>query len=476
MLPSLPLWRQRDHRLLLSARAASDIGTEVSRLALPLAAALLLGASPAEMGVLTAATSLPYLLIGLQAGAVADRVSRRRPIMVTCETLSAAMTVTVPLAWIAGALTVPWLIAVEFVVGTCSVLFRAMHFPHLATVTDANRRSEALAGLQSVSSLAGVGGPGLAGLLVQSIGAPLAILVDAASFLVSAFLIRSIKTPETHVPAPRYGMGAEIRAGLRAVATNPTLRTLCACGVVVNFFAASYMAVFMIYSLRVLDLAAGLIGALTALFGAGGLLGAALVPHLARRFGENRVMLHAVLFFPLNYVTAAVASGPMWAKFLLMSVSTTITAVAIVAFAVCFGTVIFHNAPAELLGRVNATNTFIVQGVLALGGLTGGLLGEFLGLRPVLWIGALGVLLAVPLIWLSPLRRPVTPAPPPGAPAPPCDAAAPPLDTTGTPPPATSRATSHPPSACAATPDGASSQRSRTTSYPPPAFDEERTR
>lgn len=430
VLPSLSLWRQRDHRLLISARAASDLGTEVSRLALPLAAALLLGASPAEMGVLTAATSLPYLLIGLQAGAIADRVRRRRPVMVVCEALSAATTVTIPLAWIAGTLTVPWLIAVEFVLGTCSVLFRAMHFPHLATVTDESRRTEALAGLQSVSSPAAAGGPGLAGLLVQSIGAPLAILVDAASFLVSAFLIRPVEAPETHTPAPRRGMGAEIRAGLRAVATNPALRTLCGCGVIVNFFAATYMAVFMIYSLRVLGLTAGLIGALTTLFGLGGLLGAALVPHLARRFGESRIMLHAALFFPLDYVTAAIASGPMWTKFLLMSASTTITAVAIVVFAVCFGTVTFHRAPAELLGRVNATNTFIVQGVLALGGLTGGLLGELLGLRAVLWIGALGVLLAVPLIWFSPLRRPVTPAPPPG--------------TMGTPPPATGRGTSSP--------------------------------
>lgn len=166
MLHPAPLWRERDYRLLLGARAVSDTGTEISRLALPLTAAVLLGASPTQMGMLTAATSLPYLLIGLQAGALADRVRRRRPVMVACEALSATTTATVPLAWAAGTLTVSWLIAVAFVIGACSVVFRATNFPHLVTVVHESRRTEALAGLQSVYSLAGVGGPGLAGLLV----------------------------------------------------------------------------------------------------------------------------------------------------------------------------------------------------------------------------------------------------------------------------------------------------------------------
>ncbi|MGW4421177.1 MFS transporter [Streptosporangium sp. NPDC004631] len=408
MIPVLhpaPLWRERDYRLLLGARAISDTGTEISRLALPLTAAVLLGASPAQMGMLTAATSLPYLLIGLQAGALADRVRRRRPIMVACEALSATTTATVPLAWAAGTLTVSWLIAVAFIIGACSVVFRATNFPHLVTVVHESRRTEALAGLQSVYSLAGVGGPGLAGLLVQLIGAPLTILGDAVSFLVSAFLIREIRAPERHTPAPPRGMWTEIREGLNAVATHPTLRTLCGCGITINFFAAAYMAVFMIYALNVLGLSGGLIGALTAFAGVGGLLGAAAVPRLAGRFGENRILVHSVLFFPLNYVTAAVASGPPWAAFLLMSTSAVLTGAAIVAFAVCFGAVVLRETPAELQGRVNATNTFVIQGVLALGGLTGGVLGELLGLRPVLWIGAAGVLLTVPWIRLSPLGR-----------------------------------------------------------------------
>ncbi|MDP9860941.1 MULTISPECIES: MFS transporter [Streptosporangium] len=404
MFQPLPLRKQRDYRLLLSARAVSETGTEVSRLAVPLTAATLLGASPAQMGMLAAATSLPYLLIGLQAGAVADRLKRHRPVMIGCEVVSALAMATIPLAWIAGLLTVPWLIAVAFTVGTCMVIFRAVNFPHMVAVVHDSQRTEALAGFQSAYSLASVGGPGLAGLLVQLITAPFAIVVNAVSFLASAFLIRAIKAPEAHTPAPPRGMWTEIREGLRSVAGHPTLRALAGCGMTINFFGPAFIALFVIYSLNVLGLPAGLVGALTAFAGVGGLLGAALTPRLARRYGENRLLVLSVLLFPVDFVAAALASGPTWAKFLLMSASTLVTGMAIVAFSICFGAVVLREAPAELRGRVNATMTFMIQGVVALGSLTGGLLGELLGLRPVLWICAAGVLLTIPWIWFSPLR------------------------------------------------------------------------
>ncbi|GIH74949.1 MFS transporter [Planobispora longispora] len=403
MLQPVPLRRQRDYRLLLSARAVSETGTEISRLAVPLTAATLLGASPAQMGVLAAAASLPYLLIGLQAGAVADRRRHHRPVMVACEAISAAAMASIPLAWIAGLLTVPWLIAVTFAVGSCAAVFRAFTFPHLTSVVHESQRPQALAGFQSAYSLAIVGGPSLAGTLVQLVTAPFAMLVNAVSFLASAFLIQSIKAPETHTPAERRGMWTEIREGLAAVAGHPVLRALCGTGIVINFFGSAYMALFVIYAITVLALPSGLIGALTAVFGVGGLLGAAVTARLVKRVGEDRMLIYAVLIFPLDFVTAALASGPTWAKFALMSASTLITGMAVVAFSVCLGAIVLREAPAPLLGRVNATMVFTTQGVLALGGLAGGLLGELLGLRPVLWICAAGVVLAIPLIWSSPL-------------------------------------------------------------------------
>ncbi|MFF4410923.1 MFS transporter [Streptosporangium sp. NPDC001559] len=405
MFQTVPLRAQRDYRLLLSSRAVSEIGTEISKLAVPLTAAALLGASPVQMGLLTAASSLPSLMFGLQAGALADRLRRHRPVMVACEAASAMAMATIPLAWFAGLLTVPWLIAAAFVVGTGTTLFRAANFPHLAVVVDERQRTEALAGLHSVFSLASVCGPGLAGLLVQLFTAPFAIVADAFSFLASAFLVRSIRTPEDHVPAPPRGLLAEINEGLRAVTGNPVLRTLCGCGIVVNFFGAAYTAVFVIYVLSELHLPAGLIGLLTASFGVGGLAATALIPRLTAKYGEHRVIACAVIAFPFDYVITATASGSTWAAFLALAAGGLVSGAAVIAFSVCFGAVVLRETPANLRGRVNATNAFAVQGVLAFGGIAGGLLGQVLGLRPVLWIGAAGVALTIPWIWLSPLGR-----------------------------------------------------------------------
>ncbi|MEV4093598.1 MFS transporter [Streptosporangium saharense] len=405
MLQTVPLRAQRDYRLLLSSRAVSEIGTEISRLAVPLTAAALLGASPVQMGLLTAASSLPSLMFGLQAGVLADRLRRHRPVMVACEAASAMAMATIPLAWFAGLLTVPWLIVAAFVVGTGTTLFRAVNFPHLAVVVDERQRTEALAGLHSVFSLASVCGPGLAGLLVQLFTAPFAIVADALSFLASAFLVRSIRAPENHTPAPPRGLWTEVNEGLRAVVGNPVLRTLCGCGVVINFFGAAFTAVFVIYALNELHLPAGLIGLLTACFGVGGLAGTALTPRLTARYGEHRVIACAVVVFPVDYVITATASGPVWAAFPALAVGGLVSGVAVIAFSICFSAVVLRETPAHLRGRVNATNTFAVQGVLALGGLAGGLLGQVLGLRPVLWIGAAGVALTIVWIRLSPIGR-----------------------------------------------------------------------
>ncbi|MFF5209886.1 MFS transporter [Streptosporangium sp. NPDC000396] len=406
MLQPLPLHKQRDYRLLLSARAVSETGTEVSRLAVPLTAATLLGASPAQMGMLTAAASLPYLLIGLQAGAVADRMRRHRPIMVGCELISAVAIATIPAAWLAGLLSVPWLIAMTFVVGTCSVIFRAFNFPHLAAVIHESQRAQALAGFQSAGSLATVSGPGLAGLLVQLVTAPFAMLLDAASFLASAFLIRGIRAPETHVPAPPRGIWAEVREGLRAVVANPTLRALCGAGITINFFGSAFMALFVIYALTVLGLPAGMVGVITACLGVGGLLGALITARLVKRVGENRMLAFSVLLFPLDFVITALASGSLWTKFALMSAGAILGGVAAVTFGTCMGAITLREAPTQLRGRINATMSFAIHGVLTLGGVAGGVMGELLGLRPVLWAYAAGVaLLTIPMVWLSPLRH-----------------------------------------------------------------------
>ncbi|WP_405145430.1 MFS transporter [Sphaerisporangium sp. NBC_01403] len=409
MAECIPLRRQRDYRLLWSARAVSETGTEISRLAVPLTAAALLDATPVQMGLLTAATTLPYLLIGLPAGAYVDRLARRRPVLVGCEAVSALAVLTAPLAWLTGLLTVPWLITVALTVGVCSVFYRTASLPHLSSVVADHQRTAAIAGFQSVYSTASVCGPGLAGLLVQALSAPLALVVDAASFLVSAVCLRSIRSPEkAEAAVPRGSLLTDIREGLRTVMSHHVLRALIGTGVILNFASAGQMALYVLFAVKILGLPAGVVGLLTASFGVGGLTGATVAPRLAARFTENRVLLGAVVVFPLEFVALASAHGAPSVLVPLLMIAYALSGLATVMFSVCYGAIQLRESPPELLGRVNAVMTVATMGVMTLGGVVGGVLGEVIGLRPTLWACAAIVLPAILIVWFSPVRRAVT--------------------------------------------------------------------
>ncbi|MDH2430106.1 MFS transporter [Sphaerisporangium sp. TRM90804] len=417
MVETIPLRRQPDYRLLWSARAVSETGTHVTRLAVPLTAATLLGATPTEMGLLTGAATLPYLLFGLHAGAYVDRLARRRPIMIGCELVAAAAVAAVPLAWFAGLLSTPLLIAVALVTGTCAVVYQTAWFPHIPSVVPEHQRTAAIAGFQAVYSTASVTGPGLAGILVQLLTAPVALVADAASFLVSALCLRSIRSPEpasrsgTAAGSPRRSLLRDIRDGVRAVTGNRVLWTLIGAGVLVNFASAGHMALYVLFAVHTLGLPAWVIGLLTAAYGAGGLVGAAVTPRLARRFSENRVILAGVLFFPLETAALAAAHGSPVVLVPLLVAAYLVSGIAVVAFSVCYGTVQLRESPPEAVGRVNAVMTVSTMGVMTLGGVTGGVLGDLIGLRPALWACAAVLVLAIALVWLSPLRHAPSHAP-----------------------------------------------------------------
>lgn len=404
MLQAIPLRKQRDYRLLWTARTTSITGSEVSRLAVPLTAVTLLAASPTEMGLLTSAASVPALLLGLQAGAISDRLKRHRPTMIACELVSAAAAISVPVGWFLGVLTVPWLIMVALIIGSASVLFRAANFQHLAAVIEPSQRTAAMAGFQASYSVGSVAGPGLAGLLVQILTAPFAILTEALAFLASALMLRTIRTREEHTPAPSRGMWRDITAGLRICLTHPVIRALLGAGITINFFATAYIAVHMLYMVNTLQIPQGMLGVLIALSGVGGLLGAWLTSRLAPRFGENRILLATVLFFPMDVLLVGLLNGTLSFKLIALAASSIVTGVIVVSFATCLGAILMREAPAEVRGRVNATTTFAVQGVMALGGLFGGLLAELVGLRAVILLCAAGIALAIAWIWNSPLR------------------------------------------------------------------------
>ncbi|WP_219825666.1 MFS transporter [Nonomuraea typhae] len=410
-----PLRRQPGYRLLWASRTISLTGSEVSKLAVPLAGVTLLAATPYQMGLLTAAAFIPALLFGLQAGAIADRLRRHRPLMIACELAAGAAALLVPVAWLLGVLSVPLLIAAAFAIGTAGVVFRAASFPHLAAVVPPAQRTEAMAGLQASYSVASVAGPGLGGLLVQVLTAPLAVLVEGLSFLLSAVLMSRIRTPEHNAPAPSRGMLRDVADGLRACLAHPSLRALLGAGVTINFFAMAYIAVHMLYMVNVLEIPKGLIGYLAALSGLGGLAGAWLTARLSRSAGTDRLLQWSVVLFPVDILTVGLIGGPLWWKITAMSLTALAVGTLVVMFATCMGAVQLREAPPGLRGRVNSTFTFAVQGVLALGGVTGGALAELVGLRPVVLLCAAGMALSGIWIWTSPLRTRTPPRhiPPP---------------------------------------------------------------
>src|SRR6476469_3944445 len=222
------LSRQADFRRLWTGYSVSAVGSEVTVLAIPISAAVLLGASPLQMGMLTAAATLPHLVIGLLAGVWVDRLPRRRPLLVAADLLAATALLTIPLAWWLGVLTVPQLVAAELVVGSCRVVFRPAYQSHLPDVVSREQLTVASSHFRASESVAMLAGPGLGGLLVQAVSAPFSVALDAISFVVSAACIKSVHAPErAAAPATeRRPLRRDLTEGLRTVNADGSLRAV----------------------------------------------------------------------------------------------------------------------------------------------------------------------------------------------------------------------------------------------------------
>jgi predicted MFS family arabinose efflux permease len=201
----------------------------------------------------------------------------------------------------------------------------------------------------------------------------------------------------------------DIRDGLRVVIGSRVLRTLITTGVLINFASAGQLALYVLFTVRTLGLPAGVIGLLTASFGVGGIAGAAVAPRLTGRFSEEKVLLGTSLIIPAEMVVLASAHGSPALLVPIVMTGYLFTGVAAVIFSVCYGSIQLRESPREAIGRVNSVMTVATMGVMTLGGLAGGVLGDLIGLRPALWTFAALVCLVPLIIWFSPLRRP-TPA------------------------------------------------------------------
>ncbi|MDJ0343481.1 MFS transporter [Streptomyces sp. H10-C2] len=393
----------RDFRLLLAGAAAGQVGAQVTLVALPLVAVLELDAPAFQVGLLTAAETAAFLLIGLPAGAWVDRL-RKLPLLIRADVVRAIAMISVPAAAVADVLTMAQLYAVALITGVATVFFDVAHQSYLPQLLPAPQLVAGNGALETVRSSAHVAGPGLGGALVQLVGAHLAIVADAVGYALSGLFLLFIRRSE---PAPQAVQGSSLRGeigeGLRFVLRQPLLRVIAATTGLSNFFAVMLMAVQTVYLVRVLGLNPGAIGLMLSASAIGGLAGALMAGRLARALGQARIIWLSV-----------VVTGPFALLWPLSGAGAAAALFAIGLGVVSFGGVVYNVAqvsfrqtlcPPGLLGRMNATMRFLVWGTMPLGALIGGAVADAASPRAAVWVCAVGVLLAPLTLLMSPLRR-----------------------------------------------------------------------
>jgi MFS family permease len=406
-LPGPSLWRNGAFRRVWAAATISIFGSLVTRVALPFVAIISLGADSVGVSLVRSMDLIAGLAVGLVAGAWVDRL-RRRPVMIWADLGRAALLLLVPIAAVGGWLSLPLLLVVALLMALLTTFFDAADNAFLPTVVpqrDLVRANGALAASGSVSEFAAFGS---AGFLVQILTAPIAMLVDAATFVASALLLGSIRVTEPPPPAKvdREPVLREIAVGLRLVARHPILRATTAASM---FGAAMWGiggALWYLFAIEELGLDAAAIGIIAAVGGLSSLVGALITARATRRFGVGPVLVASTLIAGLGeiFVPLAPAGAPLLAMAFLIG-QQLVTDPAATAYDITDTSVRQSIVEGRQLGRVNATirvALLLAQLVATLGA---GVLALYLGLRGTLWLAPIVGVSAVLFVWFSPVRR-----------------------------------------------------------------------
>jgi MFS family permease len=396
------LWRHGDFLWLWSSQTISQFGSQVSQLALPLVAIVVLGESAFEVAMLGMVEFLPFLLFSLPAGVWVDRLSRR-PILVVADIVRAAALATVPIAYWLDGLTIWQLYIVGFVVGVGTVFFDVAYQSYLPSLVERDQLSDGNSKLEISRSAAQLAGPGVGGVLIAILTAPVAVAADAISFVVSALLIGRIRTAERESPPEaRRSLLSELWEGLRYVIRHEYVRGMAASVAIFNFFGNVGGAIILVYFVRELGLSAATIGLVFALGNVGFLVGAFVAKRIETRIGVGRTIVGSMVLSVPGLLLVPLAPKDFAVP--LLVASGLIVGFAIVLYNVTAISLMQAITPDRLLGRMNASRRFLVWGVIPLGALVGGVLASTIGLRPTLFVGAIGASLAVLPLLFSPVR------------------------------------------------------------------------
>lgn len=386
-------------------QTVSLFGSQFTLLALPLTAVLLLHANAFQMGILTASTTLPFLLVSLLAGVWIDRF-RRRPFLIVADLGRAFLLISVPLLAIAGFLRIEYLYIVSFAVGTLTVFFEVAYYSFLPFLILREQLIEGNSKLETSSSFALIAGPGIAGALAQLVKPALLIFIDAFSFLLSALCLILIRTPEQAptLAKQRKGVWKEISEGLSFVGKNPILRSLVGCGATHNLASSMLTTIFILHMTRDLAVQPATIGVIFACGSCGSLAGAFAGNRFSAKSHVGLTIIWAQLLTGIGSVFYVIATGNHVVSSVCLITGQFVWGLSRPIFNIGQLSLRQTITPDHLLGRMNATIRFITWGIMPFGGFVGGLLGEMIGLRLTLGVVTLLELLAVLWILFSPIR------------------------------------------------------------------------
>jgi MFS family permease len=400
------LRRHADFRRLWAAQAVSEFGARITREGLPMMAVAGLAATPFQVGVLAAFRGGPSLVVGLSAGGFVD-AHRRRPVLIACDLIRAAVLVALPVcAWLH--LLAMWQVYVAAaLVASASVVFDIADHAYLPSLIGREALTDGNARLSATESVAEVVGPALAGQLFQWLTAPFAVAVNAATYLVSALVLARIghHEPAPEKPRQRTPWAERVSAGFRAAWAEPMVRPLFLMTLVNGLFGGIFSALYILFSLRVLHLTPGTLGLAIACGGAGGLLGTWLTKPMTERLGVGGAIVTAAVLGAASALLIPLApAAPGWglAVLIVSQIGGDAFGVVVIVLATSLRQSVL---PGKMLGRVAASFTALSGGLSVVGALAGGLLGQVLGAREALWIAAVGYSLGPLLLAASPLRR-----------------------------------------------------------------------
>jgi MFS family permease len=390
----------------------SVIGDQLTLLAMPLVAILVLDADAQDMGTLTAVSLLPHLLFSLPAGVWLERVQVRKRVMIAADLLRAALLASVPAAYLAGVLSMPQLYVVGFLTGALTVLFDLSWSTVFVAIAPRDLYVQGSSLLNGSRSLSYVVGPPLGGGLVQLLTAPFALAADAVSFIVSALFLTRVKADEAPIEPDPTSIRSRFAAGLRFAAFDPIIRPTLLAAATINFFNFAFSALFVLYATRYLGVSPGTLGLALGVGAIGGLLGAVVAGPVGKRIGVGPAYALGCILFPAPLILIPLVSGPPEVVFGALLLSEFGAGFGVMILDVNAGAVIIARTPDRIRARATGAFRTLNYGIRPIGAFLGGVLGASIGVQETMLITAIAPLFSVLwLIWSPVIRQRTLPEP-----------------------------------------------------------------